>query len=607
MVIWAVNRQGSLTFVDGKGAQKIGLAVETSEGESIFDLYAEDGPIVDITQRVLTGEFIAGTIQFKDGFFEVRYQPMADADSRLTGAIGVAIDVTEQTTAKAALRQSQENYRELVENINDVIYVIDNEGIITYVSPVIQSVLGYRVDELIGENFFNFIHHQDQERVEQDYASALEVVGNQREYRFLDKSGEIKWCRVSSRPIPEGHKKLGIQGVLVDVTRSKRLEEQLQRAQKMEALGTMAGGVAHDLNNILSGIVSYPELLLMDLPRNSPLRQPLTTIKKSGENAAAIVQDLLTLARRGVSARELLDLNQIVEQCLDSPEIQGLLNRQTTIRLSTRLQSDLLYIYGSAHHLSKSVSNLIFNAVEAMPEGGRVEITTANRHADRVVSGFDTVKAGDYVVVSIVDSGIGIPERDQTRIFEPFYTKKVMGQSGSGLGMAVVWGTVKDHDGFIDLQSVEGQGTQFELFFPATRDQPKQSRKDEALSDYAGRGELILVVDDMATQREIATRILKRLGYRTKSAASGEEAIEFFRQHSADLVIIDMIMDPGIDGYDTYRHIIDIYPEQKAIIASGFSETERVRKTIALGAGRYIRKPYSMGALAKALKAELER
>lgn len=607
LVIWAIDREGVLIFSDGKGMEKIGLTPGRAEGKSVFNLFADNGPVIDITQRVLSGEFVSDTIHFKDHFFEVRLQPIQDADDRLAGAIGIAIDVTEQTVAKEALRKSEEKYRELVENINDVLYAIDRQGVITYVSPVIESVLGYGADELIGKTFFEFVCQQDQARLKNDFTKALDAISGPREYRFFDKSGETRWCRVSSRPISEGREKIGIHGVLVDVTRSKRLEEQLQRAQKMEALGTLAGGVAHDLNNILSGIVSYPELLLMDLPTESPLQRPLTTIKRSGESAAAIVQDLLTLARRGVATSELLNLNRIVADCLDSPEILSLIGLHPTVEITTHFQSDLFNVYGSSAHLSKSVSNLIGNAIEAMPKGGRIEIITGNRYADSVVAGFDTVREGEYVVLSIADSGIGIPERDRTRIFEPFYTKKVMGRNGSGLGMAVVWGTVKDHHGYIDIHSEEGQGTRVDLFFPATRDQSKKSRKAEALADYAGNGEFILVVDDIPLQREIATSILERLGYRCEALASGEEAVEFLRSHTADLVVLDMIMDPGMDGYETYRQIRSIRPEQKAILASGYSETDRVREAQALGAGSYIKKPYTLAAIGKAIKEELQR
>ena len=605
LLIWAIDPKGTFTFYDGKGLEKLGIEPGSLVGKSVFELYADNRPIIDITQRVLAGEYVSDTLHFGNFSFEVRYQPIIGAGGDLTGAIGVAIDVTEQTAAKEALRKSEEKYRELVENINDVLFVVDRQGLITYISPVVESILGYRDDELIGKHFLDYIHPQDQNRLKIDFAGALEGASSPGEYQFLDKAGETKWCRVSSRPISESSEIIGIQGVLVDISRSKRLEEKLQRAHKMEALGTLAGGVAHDLNNILSGIVSYPDLLLIDLPQDSALRQPLTTIKKSGENAAAIVQDLLTLARRGIASRELLNLNQVVEDCLASAEVQSLLRLHHDISIATRLQPDLFNVYGSSIHIFKSLSNLISNAIEAMPDGGRIEIATSNRYADRVVTEFDSVKEGEYVVLSVADSGIGISEADKARIFEPFYTKKVVGRSGSGLGMAVVWGTVKDHGGYIDLQSREGRGTRFELFFPATRDQLKKDQAHPEPADLTGNGEFILIVDDVPAQREIAKSILNRLGYRSQAVASGEEAIEFVRRHTVDLVILDMIMDPGIDGYETYRQIRGIRPEQKAIIASGYSENERVRKAQDSGAGRYIKKPYTLATIGLIIKEEL--
>lgn len=607
LLIWAIDREGILTFSDGKGMEKIGLTPGRPVGKSVFELFADNRPVTDIMQRALSGEFVSDTIHFRHAFFEVRIQPIRDADDRLAGAIGVAIDVTEQTAAKEALRKNKQKYQELVENINDVLFAIDRQGRITYISPVIESVLGYVAEELIGDAFFDYVCQQDQADLKNDFQNALDARRGPKEYRFLDKSGEIRWCQVNSQPISEGTEKVGIQGVLVDVTFSKHLEEQLQRAQKMEALGTLAGGVAHDLNNILSGIVSYPELLLMDLPQKSPLRRPLMTIKRSGENAAAIVQDLLTLARRGVAARELLNVNKIVSDCLDSPEMSALSGLHANVQMTTHLQPDLFNVYGSPVHIFKSVFNLISNAVEAMPKGGRIEITTCNRYADGLVAGFEPVREGEYVVLTISDSGIGLPERDRIRIFEPFYTKKAMGRGGSGLGMAVVWGTVKDHNGHIDIHSEKGQGTRIDLFFPATRDQLKKPRDAESVSDYSGSGEFILVVDDIAVQRDIATGILERLGYRCEAVTSGEEAIEFLRNRTADLIVLDMIMEPGIDGYETYRRIKSIHPQQKTIIASGYSETDRVRDAQALGAGSYVKKPYTIAAIGKAVRQELKR
>ena len=395
--------------------------------------------------------------------------------------------------------------------------------------------------------------------------------------------------------------------ILKDVSEQRRLESQLQRAQKMEAIGTLAGGVAHDLNNILSGIISYPELLLLDLPEDSPLRKPLLTIQNSGEKAAVVVQDLLTLARRGVITEEIVNLNSIISIQLKSPEYENLKSFHSNVDIETSLEKNLLNIKGSTAHLGKTVFNLISNAAEAMPDGGKVFISTENLYIDRLIKGYDHVTEGDYVTVTVIDTGIGISEEDLKRIFEPFYTKKVMGRSGSGLGMSVVWGTVKDHNGYIDVESTEGRGTTFTLYFPVTREELTTDKSLLSIEDYMGKGESILLIDDVKEQREIASGMLKKLGYSVTAISNGEEAIEYMKDNSADLLVLDMIMDPGIDGLETYKKILKLHPKQKAVIASGFSETDRVKKAKKLGVGQYIKKPYVLEKIGLAVKEELEK
>jgi signal transduction histidine kinase len=385
------------------------------------------------------------------------------------------------------------------------------------------------------------------------------------------------------------------------------LEAQLAKSQKMEAIGTLAGGVAHDLNNILSGLVSYPELLLMDLPDDSPLKQPILTIQESGQKAAAIVQDLLTLARRGVAVREVMNLNQLIDEYLNSPENQQLLEYHSGVTVETNLQTDLFNIMGSPVHLSKTIMNLVSNAAEAMPNGGKIIITTENRYIDRSLKGFDAVEEGDYATLMISDIGIGISPEDIERIFEPFYTKKTMGRSGTGLGMAVVWGTAKDHKGYIDVQSELGEGSTFTLYFPVTRKKLPQEKQSISAETYKGNGESILVVDDVPQQREIASGMLKKMGYNVLSVPSGEEAIVYLKENKADLLVLDMIMRPGIDGLETYKKILQYHPEQKAVIASGYSESQQVKAAQNMGAGIYVKKPYSFEKIGLAVKGELSK
>jgi CheY-like chemotaxis protein len=268
---------------------------------------------------------------------------------------------------------------------------------------------------------------------------------------------------------------------------------------------------------------------------------------------------------------------------------------------------DLLNIVGSPVHLEKTVMNLVSNAAEAMPKGGTLMISTFNQYLDKPIQGYDAVREGDYVVLSVSDTGEGIPAADLKRIFEPFYTKKVMGRSGTGLGLAVVWGTIKDHDGYIDVESEEGKGSTFTLYFPVTREDMVCDQKVVLPESYAGRGESILVVDDVKEQRELATSMLTRLGYQVNDVASGEEAIMYLQKRHVDLMVLDMIMDPGIDGLETYERVVGINPKQKAIIVSGFSETSRVKKAQELGAGAYVKKPYVLERIGLAVRNELDR
>jgi CheY-like chemotaxis protein len=251
--------------------------------------------------------------------------------------------------------------------------------------------------------------------------------------------------------------------------------------------------------------------------------------------------------------------------------------------------------------------NLISNAAEAMLEGGNIVITTENRHMDKVKNGFDEIDKGDYATLIIKDTGIGISPEDMERIFEPFYTKKTMGRSGTGLGMAVVWGAVKDHRGYIDLQSTEGHGTEITLYFPVTRKVFSQEAEMASVQDVMGKGESILVVDDIQEQRQIATEMLEKLGYSVTSMPSGEEAVKYLHNHSTDLLVLDMIMEPGIDGLETYKKILKIHPGQKSIIASGYSESASVKKAQLLGAGTYVKKPYLLVKIGRAIRTELDR
>jgi PAS domain S-box-containing protein len=516
----------------------------------------------------------------------------------------------ERRLAEESLRKSKERFKTLTNNIRVGIYRNTGgpKGKFLEANPALLKMFGFGSRKEFFDISVSDLYQNSDDRKKFNMKMLRDGFVRNEELPLRKKNGDRIICSVSAVAIKDEKSEVKYyDGAIEDITERKQLEAQFQQAQKMKAIGTLAGGVAHDLNNILSGIVSYPELILMDLPENSPLREPIGVIQESGKKAAAIVQDLLTLARRGVSISEVVNLNSIISEYLVSPEFEKLHSFHPSVEIKTRPDSELLNVMGSPVHLSKTMMNLVSNASEAMPDGGKILVRTENKYIDRPIMGYDDVEEGDYVVLTVSDSGIGIAVDEIGRIFEPFYTKKVMGRSGTGLGMAVVWGTVKDHKGYIHVESELGKGTTFKLYFPATRKENTRDKQSKELIHYMGSGESILVVDDIKEQREIASKIMSQLGYSVKTASSGEEAIEFLIKETVDLIVLDMIMSPGIDGLETYSRIIAQHPGQKTIIASGFSETDRVKEAQRLGVGKYVKKPYTIENIGLAIRAELDK
>ena len=375
----------------------------------------------------------------------------------------------------------------------------------------------------------------------------------------------------------------------------------------MESLGRLAGGVAHDLNNVLSGIVSYPGLLLLQLPPDSDMREPLKNIRRAGKRAAAIVDDLLSLARRGITLREKVQFNDVISAHLQSPEIITLKKYNPGVTIETRLAPDLHIMSGSPVHLEKMVMNLLVNSFEAIEAEGKIQIVTENRLIKSSNQEQNHNVPEKYLVLEISDSGVGISQENINRIFEPFYSSKVMGRSGTGLGMMVVWGTVKDHSGYLDVKSSPGEGTSIVVFFPALIGEENDTQRLESAPQTITRGnqETILLVDDLPEQRLLGANILSSLGYRVETAASGEEAVAFLKTRSVDLVFLDMIMEPGMDGLDTYQNIQKIRPGQRVIMVSGYCDTDRMQKAFELGARGFVKKPYTLEEIASIISLEL--
>ncbi len=526
--------------------------------------------------------------------------------------LAIVRDITERKQAEEKLRNNSELLRATIESTADGILVVNNSGRVTHTNRLFRKM--WRIpEELVwtrdDSRLLDFV--LDQLKNPQIFLAKVQKLyqSTNEDFDILEFNDDRVFERYSCPLICEGNV-IGRVWSFRDITERRCAEQQqrelkakLDRAERMESLGILAGGVAHDLNNMLGPMVGYSDLLLMKLDEGDPIRKQVQRIGKSAQDAADVIQDLLTLARRGRYEMIPTNLNDVVEAYLDSPGFNQLTESRPTIKVETRLDPSLANFMGSAPHLHKAVMNLVINAFDAMPNGGSLVIETVQQNLEKLIGGYEGIEAGDYVILRVGDTGIGIDPKDCGKIFEPYYSKKKMGSSGSGLGLAVVYGIVKDHKGYYDIFSSIGQGAEFVIYLPVTRKEIPDLTDPQV--DYHGT-ETILVVDDFEEQRQIAGDLLSSMGYQVSTVINGHDAVNYLANHKIDLVVLDMIMEKGFDGLDTYREILKIHPEQKAIIVSGFSATERANEMQRLGAGPYIKKPYTLKEIAKAIREELD-
>ena len=506
------------------------------------------------------------------------------------------------------LRTSQERFKILADASWEGIVIHDN-GRLIEANNQFLSMFGYSFDELAGKMFLEKILVassliQVKRNIQDEVFGSHEIIAVRRDGTIFP--AEVKSQRIEFLGIPARVCAIRDMSERIKAEEEKlELQRKLAKANKLEALGLMAGSVAHDLNNILSAIVSYPDLLLSQMDPADRYYREIGKIQEAGKRAAAVVTDLVVLARSGLATTTVENINEIILNHLNSIEYNERLARYPESVIRTSLQENLANTPCSPPHIHKILMNLIGNALEASGPAGEIRISTANCRFTHPVPDIDKPRgAGDFVKITIADNGPGISKNDQDHIFDPFYSTKVMGKSGTGLGLAIVWNTVREHGGWIEVKD-NNPGAAFEIYLPATDE--KKSSPEMPGNDLCpiGRGEKILLIDDQPEQNETMARLLKSLGYTTLSAGSGEEGLALLKNQPVDLVLLDMMMGEGLNGRETYERILQIRPGQKAIIISGYAKSEDVSQARILGISSFLEKPVTRAQIGRTIKKVL--
>jgi len=477
-------------------------------------------------------------------------------------------DITIRKQLEEGLREEREKYRMLVESSLIGVFIMQ-QGIVRFANEKFAKLLGYSVDELMGKSLFDFVDPEDRTVMiarEMDREKGLPIQ-NHYEVKFLTKEGAKLWCEIyCSLLMLEGVP--SILGNVLDISARKQWETQVLEAQKMESIGRLAGGIAHEFNNLLGGILGYASLLLSDLKEDHPFYQDIQTIAETAKKAADLTNRLLAFARGGKYQVTTLDVHKIAEDVLAilSSSIDP------NIRLETHFTQNPWPVRGDARQIHQAFMNVCLNAIEAMPGGGKLVFKTENvlfKESEKLPLG---LSVGEYVCITISDTGVGMDERVKSRVFEPFFTTKP-GQEKKGLGLSVVYGIVKNHGGAVEIQSELGKGTEVKLYFPRFVAPETEASSIEWMPSTSGK---VLIVDDEELIRHVGERMVRKKGFDVLLAKNGKEAIEIYKkaQKEISVVLLDLIM-PEMDGKTTYRELKRINPNVKVVFTSGYGPQDR--------------------------------
>lgn len=521
---------------------------------------------------------------------------------RIVGATVVVHDVDQRKQAELALKASEERYRTILESIGEGYFEVDLAGDLTFFNDAVLHLLGYSRQELMGMNLRAFSTAESACRMnavfDEVYRTGIPgVISN---YELVRKEGTQRHMELSIHLMrdQETQKNIGFRGFVRDISarrseeeRRRKLEKQLQMAQKLESIGTLAGGVAHDFNNLMMSILGNVSLIQYDLAPEHPYNEKLKNIVQQVQRGAKLTSQLLSYARKGKYALKQFDLNHVI---LDTSEAFGRTHKQIAVALD--LKEGLPAIEADKTQIEQVLLNLYVNAADAMSGGGHLLIRTDLIDHVQMTSKTYAPKPGHYVCLYVTDAGIGMDETVMSRIFDPFFTTKDLGQ-GTGLGLASVYGIVKAHKGYIDVTSSKGKGSTFSIYLPVP---PAHADPSEFYLENLKMGHgAILISDDEQMVLDINAEMLERIGFKVFKALGGQAAIELYKNHHAeiDLVIIDMVM-PKLSGSNTYNEIKKINPRAKVLLSSGYSLESEARKIMERGCNGFIQKPFGMQELA---------
>ena len=515
-----------------------------------------------------------------------------------------ADDKKRRREAEMALRKSEEKYRRILETAEEGIWLVDANNVTTFANRRLAEMLGYRQEEMSGRSFLEFLDDEGRSAAREDLARLRGGKRTQRELLLRSPRGNQVWALIcANRILDDAGHYAGSLAMITDVTERRQTQEQLLQSQRLESVGRLAGGIAHDFNNLLTVIGGYSDLLLAKIPADDPIGKDLREIRKAGERAAALTRQLLAFSRKQILEPKVLDLNDIVA------DLQKMLRRLIgeDVELTAARTPGLGRVKADPGQVEQVLMNLVVNARDAMPEGGKLTIEAANVALDEAYAAHHVaVRPGEYVMLAVSDTGCGMDEATKSRIFEPFYTTKERGK-GTGLGLSTVYGIVKQSGGYVWVYSEPGQGSTFKIYLPRVEDPADKLSQGKARAVAPGGSEVVLLAEDEPVVRGLARRILESNGYTVFEARDGVEALEICERHQEviHLMVTDVVM-PKMSGRELAKRLETLRPAMKVLYLSGYTENAIVHHGVLDPGTAFLQKPFTPDHLARKVREVLD-